>query len=346
MAKGNVEAVGGVDKAPNTQATTQTNGTQQARQATTANQERGQTRPAGGNDDSVQFSEALDEELQAEQADKNKEKPEAGKAEDEAKAEEEKRKELERQIQDKQKQLEEAEKNGDPRANELRQELGELQKELEGLNNAANDGAGGPQKVEAAGAGNQMPMPAATGGAPAGGGGMPVGAPAGSYPATPPGDMGGYHPPNQAANGPAPVGTIKPDGSGQDAVDLAKQYLGHNAIDIKGKMPHFTAAGGQTNNCADFVSSALEATGRVKGHHINVVAFEKSLVSQGYERVPKEQARPGDVWISGSKGHTELVAEAGGNRLIGSNNDRPGHQVISYHNNPQGGYYYQLKEKP
>lgn len=140
---------------------------------------------------------------------------------------------------------------------------------------------------------------------------------------------------------PAPVGQITPNGTGQDAVNLAKQYLGYNSIDCKGKLPNFTAAGGQTNNCADFVSACLESTGRIKGHHINVVELEKSLIAQGYKRVPKEQAKPGDVWISSSRGHTELVAEAGGKRLIGSNNDRPGHQVISM-NNAGSGYYYQL----
>ena len=93
------------------------------------------------------------------------------------------------------------------------------------------------------------------------------------------------------------------------------------------------------------MSSCLESTGRVQGHHINVEEFEKSLQSQGYQMVSKENAKPGDVWISGSKGHTELVAEAGGNRLIGSNNDRPGHQVISEHVGPTGGYYYHLPEK-
>ena len=147
--------------------------------------------------------------------------------------------------------------------------------------------------------------------------------------------------------GPAPLagpGAPARPGSGQAAVQLAERYLGMNSRDVRGQMPHFTAAGGQTNNCADFVSSALESQGLVRGHHINVREFERSLLSQGYVRVPQSQAQPGDVWINGSRGHTELVATPGATRLIGSNNDRPGHQVISY-GVPRGGYFYQLRRQ-
>jgi cell wall-associated NlpC family hydrolase len=136
-------------------------------------------------------------------------------------------------------------------------------------------------------------------------------------------------------------GVLNPDGSGQDAVDLGRKFLGQNSADIKGKLPNFTAAGGQTNNCADFVSSLLESTGRIKGHHINVEEFERSLRAQGYAQVPAGQAQPGDVWISNSRGHTELYA--GNGRTIGSNNDRPGHQVISERPKAPGtGVYYHL----
>ncbi len=124
-----------------------------------------------------------------------------------------------------------------------------------------------------------------------------------------------------------PMGT----GSGAAAVNMGRQFLGQNAIDIKGKMPHFTAAGGQTNNCADFVSSCLESQGLIKGHHINVREMEQSLLKQGYRQIPLNQAKAGDVWMNSSRGHTELVQgfQNGKLKLIGSNNDRPGHQVIS-----------------
>jgi hypothetical protein len=71
-----------------------------------------------------------------------------------------------------------------------------------------------------------------------------------------------------------------------------------------------------------------------------VSELEQSLRQQGYREVPKDQAQPGDVWISDSRGHTEMVAKQGGTRLIGSNNDRPGHQVISMNSNSSGNYYH------
>lgn len=140
--------------------------------------------------------------------------------------------------------------------------------------------------------------------------------------------------------------TTSPSGSGQAAVDLARKFEGQESYKIKGKMPNFTAAGGQTNNCADFVSSALESTGRVKGHHINVKEFEKSLINQGYKQVSAKDAQPGDVWMNHSRGHTELVSKAGGTATIGSNNDRQGHQVISERaKSTTSGVYYHLNKK-
>ncbi len=131
-------------------------------------------------------------------------------------------------------------------------------------------------------------------------------------------------------------------GTGQAAVDLARKYLGRDSISLKGDMPHFTAAGGVTNNCVDFVSSALESQGLVKGHHINVRAFEKELQKQGWVQVPVAQAKPGDVWINHSRGHTELVATAGATRLIGSNGSA--RQKVSEHaNNPSSGVIYQKR---
>lgn len=134
-------------------------------------------------------------------------------------------------------------------------------------------------------------------------------------------------------------GTPGAKGTGQAAVDLARKYLGRDSIGLKGDMPHFTAAGGVTNNCVDFVSSALESQGLVKGHHINVKAFEKELQKQGYRQIPAAQAQPGDVWINHSRGHTELVATAGAKTLIGSNGSA--RQKVSEHaNNPSSGIIY------
>lgn len=182
--------------------------------------------------------------------------------------------------------------------------------------------------------------------APAGMGSGGSGAPASSYAPSSGGYSGGAPSAgggSQAAPGPAPVGTITPNGSGNDAVDLARKYLGQNAIDLKGKLPNFTAAGGQTNNCADFVSSVLESTGRIKGHHINVNELEKSIQSQGYTQVPANQAQPGDIWIANDRGHTEL--STGNGRTIGASEDRPGHQTVSEKAMPPGsGVYYHLSK--
>lgn len=153
---------------------------------------------------------------------------------------------------------------------------------------------------------------------------------------------------NAAFGGPSSASSIVPagmgmggaGGSGQAAVDYARQFNGQDSISLKGKMKHFTAAGGVTNNCVDFVSSALESQGLVKGHHINVKSFEQELKKQGYRQVPASQAKPGDVWINHSRGHTELVATAGATKLIGSNGSA--RQKVSEHNNrPGSGIIYQ-----
>ena len=152
--------------------------------------------------------------------------------------------------------------------------------------------------------------------------------------------MEGHTKPTQGSgngNGKDPGGTADPEhdlpaASGSDPVAIARRYVTHPptpSIKLKGKLPHFTAAGGETNDCADFVSSVLETAGRISGHHINVKEFERSLKAQGWKYVSRQNAKAGDVWMNTSRGHTELVATDGATRLIGSNNDRPGHQVVT-----------------
>lgn len=181
-------------------------------------------------------------------------------------------------------------------------------------------------------------MPGFGGGMPGFGGGMP------GYGGGMPGYGGGvpsYGGPG-SNNNTCPVSYGPGAGvGGQAAVDTARRFLGRDSQSIRGQMPHFTAAGGQTNNCADFVCSALQSSGRIRGHFVGVRALEQALKQQGWRQIPASQARPGDVWINHQRGHTELVSEAGGRRTIGSNNDRPGHQVISERaKNPSSGVYY------
>lgn len=131
-------------------------------------------------------------------------------------------------------------------------------------------------------------------------------------------------------------------GSKHPAVESAREFVGQNAIDIKGKLPTFQAAGGETNNCADFVTSNLVNSGDLKKHQINVKELQKALPGEGYHKVSAEEARAGDIWISKDAKHTELVAEDGGLRTIGSNNDKPNHQTISERDkDPTAGYYWQ-----
>lgn len=152
---------------------------------------------------------------------------------------------------------------------------------------------------------------------------------------------GGAHQATARRGGGASSGATLPGGaSGSAAVDVAKKYLGRNSINVRGLLPHFTAAGGQTNNCADFVSSCLETTGRLKGHYVEVNALEGALKRQGWRQIPASQARAGDVWINPSRGHVQLVASTGARKTIGSNNDRPGHQVISVRDNDPGSAVY------
>lgn len=175
------------------------------------------------------------------------------------------------------------------------------------------------------------------GGFPGMGGGFP--GMGGGFPGTGGGYPGGGGIPGGGVTGPIVGG---PAGQGgQAAVNYARQFLGRDSYTLKGQMNHFTAAGGKTNNCADFVSSALESTGQLKGHFVGVRALEQALLRQGYRQVPASQAKPGDVWINHSRGHTELVSGYGGTKTIGSNNIRQGFQRISERDkNPSSGVYY------
>ncbi len=153
------------------------------------------------------------------------------------------------------------------------------------------------------------------------GGGLPIGASGGGY-----GGGSGSYPVGSSG---AMSGT-SPSTSNNEAVALAQKYLGRDSASLKGELPHFTAAGGRNNNCVDFVSSLLESTGKLKNHYINVKAFEKGLIAEGFRQVPASQAQPGDVWINDSRGHTEIVEKAGNPpTLIGSNNNGDSIQEIT-----------------
>lgn len=205
-----------------------------------------------------------------------------------------------------------------------------------GSGNSGNCGSAAP----ASGSGNGGGSAPASGSGGSGGGGCAPASGSG-------GSGGGGSAPVGSSGGSAPVynGTTSPSQSGNDAVALAQKFLGRDSQSIKGELPNFTAAGGRNNNCADFVSSVLETTGRMQGHHINVKEMEKSIQEQGYVQVGRDQAQPGDIWISDNAGHTELVeSNNNGNiSLIGSNNGGDNIQEITrdtYSGNAGGRFYH------
>lgn len=134
-------------------------------------------------------------------------------------------------------------------------------------------------------------------------------------------------------------------GAAARAVDLAKKFEGMDSKSVKGKLPGFTAPGGNTNNCAAFVSACLEHTGALPkgGGSASVSSLRSKLKSAGWKKIPPSQAQKGAVWMTkeGKGSHTELVASAGAKQTVGSNNVRKGFQKISTRNkNPESGECY------
>jgi hypothetical protein len=194
------------------------------------------------------------------------------------------------------------------------------------------------------GAGQGYPMPFGNPGFGNGGGlpgGCGCGSPMGNFLGGGPsfgGNYGGNY-------GGSPVGGAGFNGfvppssqGGQRAVDVARQFLGRRSRDIKGQMPHFQAAGGLTNNCADFVSSALRSAGMLGGHEVNCRRMEQRLLREGWRRIPASQAGPGDVAFNQSRGHVVLCQ--GNGMMIGSNNVRQGLQHITEKRLPQNWVVY------
>ena len=182
------------------------------------------------------------------------------------------------------------------------------------------------------GAGSPSPAgtPAIGGGSP-GGGGSPAGAAQSGSPAA---GAGGVEQPGSGGGGAA-----------ARAVDLAQKFQGQPSKSLKGKLPGFNAPGGNTNNCAAFVSACLEHTGALPkgGGSASVSSLRGKLKQAGWKKVPGNQAPKGSVWMTaeGKGSHTELVAAPGGKQTIGSNNVRKGFQTISQRSkNPSSGEFY------
>ena len=119
---------------------------------------------------------------------------------------------------------------------------------------------------------------------------------------------------------------------------------------MKGKLDNFQAAGGNTNNCADFVSSVLETSGRGIEQTPRVNELREQLLEKGWSAISAEDAQPGDVWMTesdtyGSR-HTELVSQVdgeGGFHTIGSNNVSSDQQRIT-ERPKEGGVIYGYRD--
>jgi LysM repeat protein len=136
-------------------------------------------------------------------------------------------------------------------------------------------------------------------------------------------------------NTPAPAGASKP-------FDLARQYLGWNARDLKVSS---NAVGRAMQdwvpnnvNCANFVSGTLIASGQIRQNQgsASVYGLMGNLDrDSNFRRVSLSQARPGDVVSMRTPGGQHVVLFAGWQNgrplFIGSNNvNSDGSQRVSY----------------
>ena len=124
-------------------------------------------------------------------------------------------------------------------------------------------------------------------------------------------------------------------GDGRNPADIARQYIGRNASDLRSDRSDNLPMDPNVSShvcCANFVSAVLAEAGQLPASaHTNSVAQLKStLMDRGWTAVPASQAQAGDVVIiqGGGVSHTELVSGPG--QMIGSNNrNRDGSQKIS-----------------
>jgi hypothetical protein len=104
------------------------------------------------------------------------------------------------------------------------------------------------------------------------------------------------------------------------SVEMANQFMGEPAADLKGKLENYSAAGGVGKNDADFVSAILANSQGYKKQpgDAAVSKFKENLVKQGWKKVDKTQARPGDVVFFNGGQHVKLVSQPGGAQGVGA----------------------------
>lgn len=166
----------------------------------------------------------------------------------------------------------------------------------------------------------------------------------------------GYARPCSGAKGVEAVKPAPNHDKGSKAVELARSVLNWNAEDLKGSSIgshywnpasyHAPGTDLKDNNCANFVSAVLKKAKLMKGNNkTNVSDLEKELLNQGWT-VVQGQPKPGDVWISNERTHTELVSEVknGQVKTIGANNgarrDGTVGQSVKERKKPEGTGFY------
>lgn len=148
----------------------------------------------------------------------------------------------------------------------------------------------------------------------------------------------GQHHRSPGAAAPDAIGATTAAGNGRNPADIARQYLGRNAAELRGDRsdnlpmnPNVPA----TVCCANFVSAVLTEAGQLPGrlHTDSVAQLDRTLRGQGWHEVSAAAARPGDVVIIQGGGVSHTVLYAGDGRTIGSNNRNPDRtQKVTYGN--------------
>ncbi|WP_066722190.1 phage tail tip lysozyme [Sphingomonas pituitosa] len=121
------------------------------------------------------------------------------------------------------------------------------------------------------------------------------------------------------------AGGVEGGGTGRNAADVARQYLGRNAADLRGdRSDNLPMNANVPANvcCANFVSAVLTEAGQLPAnlHTDSVAQLDKTLRAQGWTEVSAAQAKPGDVVIIQGGGVSHTVLYAGNGQTIGSNN--------------------------
>ncbi|HVJ02065.1 MAG TPA: phage tail tip lysozyme [Sphingomonas sp.] len=131
-------------------------------------------------------------------------------------------------------------------------------------------------------------------------------------------------------------GTPAGSGNGRNPADVAKQYLGRNASELRGdRSDNLPMNANVPANvcCANFVSAVLTEAGQLPGnlHTDSVAQLNSTLRSRGWTEVSAAEARPGDVVIIQGGGVSHTVLYAGNGQTIGSNNrNADGSQKVTY----------------